>query len=236
MRKQLSFVVFVVITIILAGCRSIQTEAEIGSLQGVKGAMARGANVNSRTFYWGTSALHQAANNGHTDIVAYLIDQGADVNIRTEGGDVPLHSAARNGHIKVMQLLIDNGTDLKQWGTGCGTPLQWAARADQLRAAKLLIESGADVDNKGSKPLYGPLRDAIGNENPKMVELLLQHGANVDAVVNGCSSLHFSYSIRNAEIAQILLHYGADPELECKGHKVPVDFLQGQTKEREKSQ
>ncbi len=219
-----------------AGCRSIQTEAEIGSLHGVKMAVATGANVNSKTFVWQRSALHQAATNGHTDVVAYLISKEADVNIRSEGGDVPLHRAARNGHIKVMKLLIDNGTDLTQHGTGCGTPLQWAARADQLRAAQLLIDAGADVDNQGSRPLYGPLRDAIRNDNPMMVELLLENGANVDAVVGGNSSLHLAYGRRNVEIAGILLRYDANPELEYKGKKVPSIFLKGLAEESNKIQ
>ena len=109
-----------------------------------------------------------------------------------------------------------------------------AARADQLRAAKLLIESGADVDNKGCGPPYGPLRDAIFSDNPQMVELLLRHGANVDAAVDGCSSLYFAYQMENSEIVQILLRYGADPELECRGQKVPDEFLRSLTVKVEK--
>ena len=209
----------------LGGCRSIQTEARIGSLQGVRQAVEGGANVNGKTLMWRVTALHEAAGNGHVDIVRYLIEHGAEVNIRSEGGDTPLHRAAANGHVKIINILIDNGADVRQHGTGCGTPLQWAARTDQTRAVKCLLDRGADPDNKGSRPPFGPLRDAISYENPETVELLLARGADVNTATDKCSSLHLASRAGSVEIGRILLRHGADPDIECNGRKIPADFL-----------
>src|SRR5918994_2411040 len=75
----------------------------------------------------GSTALHCATWKGHLDIVAFLLDAGADV-----------HAHNSNEH----------------WGT---TPLHAAAHANQSGIAELLIDAGADVNAKdlnGRSPLH----------------------------------------------------------------------------------
>ena len=60
----------------------------------------------------GYTALSLAAENGHTEIVQALIDQGADLNIQNEDGNTALIRAAINGHTETAKLLIDQGADL----------------------------------------------------------------------------------------------------------------------------
>ena len=46
----------------------------------------------------GGTALYQAARNGYSDIVAYLLNKGADPNIANNSNVTPLNAAASNGH------------------------------------------------------------------------------------------------------------------------------------------
>lgn len=61
----------------------------------------------------GNSSLHEAALNGHLDIVKLLIKHGANVNIKSYEmfQDTPLVDASANGHLDVVQYLLDHGAD-----------------------------------------------------------------------------------------------------------------------------
>jgi ankyrin repeat protein len=59
----------------------------------------------------GMHPLHRAAANGMVDMVALLIEFGAEVGVRTVEGWTPLHCAARYAHEDVGKVLIDVGAD-----------------------------------------------------------------------------------------------------------------------------
>lgn len=138
------------VMVLFNSCMSIQTAARHENLGEVKKQLAWGVNPNSRTFWYRNSPLHEAAAYGHLKIVELLLEKGADVNIRNEGGETPLHYAAHNGHTQMMKILLKNGADVSQRGTGCGTPLQWASKTGQIKAAKLILAYDADINQKGT--------------------------------------------------------------------------------------
>lgn len=59
-----------------------------------------------------SDALFAAARNGHTEVVEYLLDHGAQVDAKGVFGGTGLHWAAINGHRKTVELLIDRGASL----------------------------------------------------------------------------------------------------------------------------
>ncbi|EJS43321.1 hos4p [Saccharomyces arboricola H-6] len=61
----------------------------------------------------GNTALHEAALQGHIEIVELLVENGADVNIKSIEmfGDTPLIDASANGHLDVVKDLLKNGAD-----------------------------------------------------------------------------------------------------------------------------
>ena len=52
------------------------------------------------------TALHLAARNGHTEVVADLLKAGADLNATDHDGMTPLHQAAANGKTRAAGELI----------------------------------------------------------------------------------------------------------------------------------
>ena len=56
-------------------------------------------------------ALYSAARNGHQDVVAYLLTQGADQNAKGFFGGTAMHWAAINGHRGTVELLLEHGAD-----------------------------------------------------------------------------------------------------------------------------
>jgi ankyrin repeat protein len=56
-------------------------------------------------------ALYSAARNGHRDVVAYLLERGANRDAKGFFGGTALHWAAINGHAGTVELLLENGAD-----------------------------------------------------------------------------------------------------------------------------
>jgi ankyrin repeat protein len=56
--------------------------------------------------------LHSAAVSRSLKIVKMLVDRGADINARQQGGWTPLHAAAFNGDLPMCEFLVAHGADI----------------------------------------------------------------------------------------------------------------------------
>lgn len=86
-----------------------------GRLQAAEYLVARGANVDGLAYE--TSALIRAVWAQQTEMVEWLLDQGASVNARGWlgghlQGATALHIAANGGHLDLARLLVDRGADV----------------------------------------------------------------------------------------------------------------------------
>ena len=59
----------------------------------------------------GNTGLHFASANGYLEIVQYLIQNGAELNLVNDTENTCLHWAALNGHLNIVTLLLENGAD-----------------------------------------------------------------------------------------------------------------------------
>jgi serine/threonine-protein phosphatase 6 regulatory ankyrin repeat subunit B len=141
--------------------------------------------------------------NDGLNIVRLLLEHGANPNMplflrpakqRGNGfsrGTTPLIAAAGNGDLDVIKLLLEHGAEADQPQADLQTPVSALAGAraapdDLVAALKLLQEHGATLDTvavhhhlqrtRGGAPLHY----AVRANNAKMVEALVQLGANVD--------------------------------------------------------
>jgi ankyrin repeat protein len=85
------------------------------------------------------------------EVVAMLIDAGADPNVPVRGGrhsETPLHWAASSDDVEVARTLIDGGADIEATGASIagGSPLDDAVGYSCWRVARLLVDRGARVD------------------------------------------------------------------------------------------
>jgi hypothetical protein len=83
------------------------------------------------------------------EIIAMLVDAGADVDARYEGvhNQTPLHWAASSDDVDALDALLDSGADIEAAGAfnGVGGPLDNAVGFGQWDAARRLVERGAEV-------------------------------------------------------------------------------------------
>lgn len=61
--------------------------------------------------YAGYLPIHEAALNGHVEVVEFLLNHNSPVDDPAVDGDTPLLDAIENGHLSVVKLLLERGAD-----------------------------------------------------------------------------------------------------------------------------
>jgi hypothetical protein len=122
-------------------------------------------------------------------------------------------------------------------GYGKNGPLTWVAEcrvpweppsATRLAMARWMIENGSDVHQGGDGPL---MRAALVGDRVPMMELLVAHGADVNAEWSGYFPIIFSPCETVDFVAlKWLLEHGANPNCDRAGRKYPgtaLDYVIG---------
>ena len=118
-------------------------------------------------------------------------------------------------------------------GYGRNGPLTWVAECSvpwgppapaRLAIAQWMIENGSDVHQGGDGPL---MRASLRGERVPMMELLVTHGADVNAEWNGDFPILFApCESVNPVALQWLLEHGADPNCPKPGRAMTaLDYL-----------
>lgn len=106
-----------------------------------------GANINTHNPD-GLTAVIIATDAADSELLRFLVDQGANINSRTQDrGETGLMRRAERGDREFVGLMIDLGADVNAEDRGGETPLIKAARNRHWRVVSLLIDSGADVNH-----------------------------------------------------------------------------------------
>ncbi|XP_063784310.1 ankyrin repeat and KH domain-containing protein 1 isoform X2 [Pseudophryne corroboree] len=125
-----------------------------------------------------STPLMEAAQEGHLELVKYLLAAGANVHATTATGDTALTYACENGHTDVAEVLLQAGADLEHESEGGRTPLMKAARAGHLCTIQFLIRKGANINRATANNDHTVVSLACAGGHLAVVEQLLAHGAD----------------------------------------------------------
>jgi ankyrin repeat protein len=119
----------------------------------------------------GATAFVRAAQSSDTDLMALLLEHGADPKIATANGDTALTASAGIGwvdgvtyerspaeNLKAMRMLLDLGLDPNHANNEGRTALMGAALKGRTDVIQLLVERGARLDtrDRGSRDTHIP--------------------------------------------------------------------------------
>jgi ankyrin repeat protein len=176
---------------------------------------------NESLIFW---AIHE----GHTEVVAVLLQAGVSVGIRNSHSSTALLMAVMGGHSKIVKLLLDAGADPLETDSKGNNPLVVAKQRSLKQIAKQLekavaarppqtaslidavqsgllaevrrhLDAGADL-NVVDTSGQTPLQLALRQNHLPIVNLLLERGVRVD-------------SENAAPLWEQVLHDRADPEI-----------------------
>ncbi|KAL9258631.1 E3 ubiquitin-protein ligase XBAT33-like protein [Drosera capensis] len=180
------------------------------------------------TFGGLNSPLHFAASKGHNEIVALLLENGAEANSRNYCGQTAVMQACRYGHWEVVQTLQLFRCNVTRADYLSGrTALHFASINGHVSTLSRFVNKAADGG-------ITALHMAAVNGYFDCVQLLLDLGANVSAatfhygttmdLIGAWSTpLHYAACGGNLKCCQILLARGASRRaLNCNGW-LPVD-------------
>ena len=129
----------------------------------------------------GATALHWAAYRDDPVMADLLIAAGADVNVANELGATPLWLAADNGSAGMVKRLLDAGANSNVSLPEGETPIMTASRTGNADAVRHLLAHGANVNVSEHSRGQTALMWAVAQSHHKIIDVLLQHGADVDA-------------------------------------------------------
>lgn len=136
-----------------------------------------------------------------------------------------LADAAAKGKNEKLDELIAEGVDVNSRGTKDATPLFWAMKNDSIDGFKKLLELGADpnfIFGDGGTVIHW----AVRLENSDFLRFALDYGGNPNLVA-GQRRLTPLFKARGGDSINMLLKYGADPNVQESRGNTPVIMAAG---------
>ena len=211
------------------GMTALHFAAKYGHIRVAKLLLEAGADIEAKCDAFGDEWIVRSEK-GRTPLVwaaagrdcpsmqesmcSFLIEMGADVNVRNVSARTPLQEAAMSQRYDgidpapTIDLLIKHGAKVNAYDVNGWTALTECAAYGNMELVEVLLAHGACVDGK-------PGEDGVANDgNP-----------NLEAKTHETPLVACAKMSEDEELISLLLDRGADPDIKDKEGKTIADFV-----------
>jgi uncharacterized protein len=187
-RNFVIIVIMILLTVLLTGCVKTQQVDPVvdqrlamavqnNDLETLHLLVQSGVAVNATTPDRAATVLMMAVRTGIPELVKFLLENGADVNITNRDGETALFFAVYHGRADLVNMLLDKGASVYARRSKVGvTPLHVAAARGDTEIVKVLLAKGADV-NAAAAGGVTAMRLARELDQQKVAEVLKAAGS-----------------------------------------------------------
>ncbi|KAH7000485.1 ankyrin repeat-containing domain protein [Ilyonectria destructans] len=220
------------------GTAALSAAVEIQSIDLVTALLQAGAYLDPMSFH-----VAVRKHRGSAQIVKCLLDAGASVDVANCNAancecspsypTTPLQMAVGQRNLELVNLLLQYGADISHVKGVCPWNHFQGFKEHPVwhEIVLTLLNHGVDINGHGSaKGATTFLRDAVENENPAVMELLLDRGADpTERTDSDVPALYLSFvlvsnELANMEFLNAFISHGAN----VNGYApIPVNYLEG---------
>ncbi len=176
-----------------------------GDVDALRALIAADPDVVRARDTTGVSILQVALSHGRREALDVLLECAPELDV---------FEAAALGRTDRLDVLLESDASLRDaWSPDGFTPLMLAAFFGRPASVDCLLTHGAATDVAARNPLgVHPINAAAAGGNLEALNLLLAHGADVDArMTAGHAPLHAAAANGRDEMVEALLAHGAAP-------------------------
>lgn len=218
--------------------------SKTGNIEAVKSLIKENVDTNYMLSDYDGTALYYAVSYNHIDIVNLLIKAGSNVDFQNYCGYNGLIVALNNGYIDIAKTFILHGANLNHYNKNNENALNIACENGYSEIVRMLIDKNADLNNRGENNLdfyidnnyhyddipnqerYTPLMSAILNNHNDIIEMLINAGADLDAIneYNDDTAIFLAIDSKNLPCILHLLKHNVNVNIHNSSMKTPLIY------------
>ena len=227
--KKIKIGLFTIILLILSGCGASlhsQVRDKKNNVSVISTLKNDKSQIDLKEKATGNTLLMESILNDNDEITLFLLDNGANINLKNDKDETPLISSAKKGNMAIASTLIEKGANLEDENVETKeTALFYALKSNNDDLVRKMVEKGADV-NKTNIYMETPLIIAVKTNNIANVTLLLESKVKIDWQDNQKNSaLIYAAKNGNYEILKLLIEKGANVHLNNRDEKDAMYYL-----------
>lgn len=187
--------------------------AYFGDKSRVEKCLKMGDDINKPHGNEKQTPLHYAILGRQVEMIPWLIEKGADIEVKTDDGYTALALAVKEKQMRAVEVLIASGADVNTIIKGHMNMLAYAIDEGQVDIASILIDRGADL----AHDQYGRtiLHYAIYKNKYDIVKMLLEKDIAHERLdpAPDPKALLIAIEQRDETMLKLLLGHGFDPNI-----------------------
>jgi len=158
----------------------------------------------------GLTPAMSAAEKGELQLIKKLVDDGANLSLRTKEGMSVLHYAAMGNSPELISYLIEQGFNVNDRDKHNCEPLFYAISTQKIKCVQQLIQSGARVNSRVQGKTYLTL--AVLTGNLELTQMISEQNINPNLKDHkGKSSIDYARLRKRKDIYNLLNNQVSNP-------------------------